>query len=97
MKSRITKMSNDEKEIVDALEHDELVLRDPTAALLATFASAAENTLRKDRRINIRLSDHDLAGIQRKAAERGIPYQSLISALIHQFVEGQLTSRAEGS
>jgi hypothetical protein len=38
---------------------------------------------------------HDLAGIQRKAAEQGIPYQSLISGLIHQFVEGQLATRAD--
>ena len=36
-----------------------------------------------------------LASIQRKAAEQGIPYQSLISGLIHQFVEGQLATRAD--
>jgi predicted DNA binding CopG/RHH family protein len=84
-----------EKEIVEAFDRDELVLHDPTPALLARFAEAADNTTRKDRRINIRLSDHDLAGIQRKAAEQGIPYQSLISGLIHQFVEGQLATRAD--
>ena len=67
-----------------------------TPAFLARLAEAAENTTRKDRRINIRLSDHDLAGIQRKAAEQGIPYQSLISGLIHQFVEGQIAIRSEG-
>ena len=59
------------------------------------FAEAAENTTRKDRRINIRLSDHDLAGIQRKAAEQGIPYQSLIAGLIHQFVEGPLVQHIQ--
>jgi hypothetical protein len=89
-------MTAQEKEVVDAFGRDDLVLHDPTPALLAAFAEAAENTLRKNRRINIRLSDHDLSGIQRKAAEQGIPYQSLISALIHQFVEGQLTPRADG-
>jgi len=88
-----TRLNQHEKEIVDAFDRDELVLRDPTPALLARFAEAAENTVRKDRRINIRLSDHDLAGIQRKAAEQGIPYQSLISGLIHQFVEGQIATR----
>jgi predicted DNA binding CopG/RHH family protein len=41
------------------------------------------------------LSEHDLAGIQRKAAEQGIPFQSLISGLIHQFVEGRLMIRTE--
>lgn len=97
MKSRASRLSPGEKEIIDAFERDELVLHDPSAEVLAVFAAAAENTLRKDRRINIRLSDHDLAGIQRKASERGIPYQSLISALIHQFVEGQLVPRTDGS
>jgi len=97
MKSRAGRLSPEEKEIVDAFDRDGLVLHDPTADLLATFATAAANTLRKDRRINIRLSDHDLAGIQRKASERGIPYQSLISALIHQFVEGRLVARSDGS
>jgi predicted DNA binding CopG/RHH family protein len=96
MKPRVARLNPQEKTVVDAFDQDELVLHDPTPALLATFAEAAENTLRKNRRINIRLSDHDLSGIQRKAAEQGIPYQSLISALIHQFVEGQLATRADG-
>jgi hypothetical protein len=96
MKRPTTRLNQHEKEIVKAFDRDELVLHDPTPALLVQFAEAAENTTRKDRRINIRLSDHDLAGIQRKAAEQGIPYQSLISGLIHQFVEGQIAIRSEG-
>ena len=95
MKPSKPKLNRQEKEIVEAFDRDELVLHDPTPALLARFAQAAENTVRKDRRINIRLSDHDLAGIQRKAAEQGIPYQTLISGLIHQFVEGQLATRTD--
>ena len=95
MKRATSRLNQYEKEIVAAFECDEMVLHDPTPALLARFAQAAENTTRKDRRINIRLSDHDLAGIQRKAAEQGIPYQSLISGLIHQFVEGQITIRSD--
>ena len=96
MKRPTTRLNQLEKEIIEAFDRDELVLHDPTPALLARFAEAADNTTRKDRRINIRLSDHDLAGIQRKAAEQGIPYQSLISGLIHQFVEGQIAIRSEG-
>jgi len=95
MKPSKTRLNQHEKEIFEAFDRDELMLHDPTPALLARFAEAAENTVRKDRRINIRLSDHDLAGIQRKAAEQGIPYQSLISGLIHQFVEGQLATRMD--
>ncbi len=95
MKRATSRLNQHEKEIVAAFDRDEMVLHDPTPALLSRFAQAAENTTRKDRRINIRLSDHDLAGIQRKAAEQGIPYQSLISGLIHQFVEGQITIRSD--
>jgi predicted DNA binding CopG/RHH family protein len=96
MSRRRVQLDRQERELVSAFERDELVLADPTPAVLARFATAADNTTRKDRRINIRLSDHDLAGIQRKAAEQGIPYQSLISGLIHQFVEGQLAIRPAG-
>lgn len=39
-------------------------------------------------RAAIRLSEHEMVGIQRVAATKGIPYQTLISELIHQFVEG---------
>ena len=95
MKRSKPRLTKHEQEIVEAFDRDELVLEDPTPAALARFAEAADNTVRKDRRINIRLSDHDLAGIQRKAAEQGIPYQSLISGLIHQFVEGQLATRKD--
>jgi len=63
MKRPTTRLNQHEKEIIEAFDRDELVLHDPTPALLAGFAEAAENTTRKDRRINIRLSDHDLAGI----------------------------------
>jgi predicted DNA binding CopG/RHH family protein len=62
----------------------------PSHDLLALLAKAGENTFKKDKRINIRLSSHDLIGIQRRAARKGVPYQALISGLIHQYVEGDL-------
>lgn len=39
---------------------------------------------------------HDLLGVKRRAAELGLPYQSLVSSLIHQFVEGELTQKHGG-
>ena len=70
------------------------MLRKPGRVMLNKLASAADNTFRKDRRINIRLSEHDMVGIQRVAASKGVPYQTLISGLIHQFVEGDLVQKA---
>lgn len=54
---------------------------------------AAENTFRKDCRITIRLYEHDLKGIQKKAMAMGIPYKTLIYAMIYRYVEGELVEK----
>ena len=90
------KLSKEEKEIESLYERNALELRKPDKALLRQLKAATENTFKKDRRINIRLSEHDMVGIQRVAATKGIPYQSLISGLIHQFVEGDLMEKTKG-
>ncbi|MCA1806168.1 MAG: hypothetical protein LC646_12805 [Xanthomonadaceae bacterium] len=46
--------------------------------------------LRKDARINIRLSSKDLRGLQKKALAEGIPYQTLVASILHKYVEGRL-------
>jgi predicted DNA binding CopG/RHH family protein len=86
-------MNKEEQEIIDAYEKGKATLRSPSKGLIKQLAEAGENTFRKDKRINIRLSGHDLAGIQKKALKKGIPYQSLISGLIHQYVEGDLVEK----
>ena len=52
---------------------------------------AADNTLKKDKRINLRLSQKDYRLIQIKAVEEGIPYQTLISSIVHKYLNGLLT------
>lgn len=86
-------MNKEEKEIIEAYEKGEAKLSEPTGVLLKQLARAGDKTFRKDKRINIRLSNHDLTGLRRKALQKGIPYQALISGLIHQYVEGDLLER----
>jgi predicted DNA binding CopG/RHH family protein len=86
---------SEEQEILRAYEKGDMKVRNPSKALLAKLEEAAENTFKKDKRINIRISSHDLLGIQRKASQKGIPYQALISGLIHQYVEGDLLEKAQ--
>ena len=57
------------------------------------FQSYAEATFRKDKRINIRISGKDLLAIQKRALEEGIPYQTLISSLLHKYVSGRLIEK----
>jgi predicted DNA binding CopG/RHH family protein len=83
----------EEMEIMKALESGAIQFEKPSRKLLSDLKRASENTFRKDRRINVRLSSHDLLGIQRKALQKGLPYQALISGLIHQYVEGGLMEK----
>ncbi|MBH0179799.1 MAG: hypothetical protein HP491_18545 [Nitrospira sp.] len=47
---------------------------------------AARRYMRKDARINIRLSTADLELLKQRAAEEGLPYQSLIASILHKYV-----------
>ncbi len=53
----------------------------------------ARATFRKDRRVNIRISEKDLRGLQKSALEEGIPYQTLISSVLHKYLAGSLIER----
>jgi predicted DNA binding CopG/RHH family protein len=68
-------------------------LSKPSKKEIEAIKATARKTLVKDRRITIRLYDHDYQGIQKKAIEMGIPYQTLISGIIHRYIEGDLTTK----
>ena len=57
------------------------------------YQEYARATFRKDRRVNIRISTKDLDAIQKRALEEGIPYQTLISSLLHKYVSGRLVEK----
>ena len=84
------KLDKEEKDILNAYDKGSMKLSTPSKREKEKIKSTAANTFRKDRRVTIRLYDHDLKGIQKKAMEKGIPYQTLISAMIHQYIEGDL-------
>jgi predicted DNA binding CopG/RHH family protein len=63
----------EEKEIADAIESGVIELEKPSLKLLSDLKRASEKTFKKDRRINVRLSSHDLIGIQRKALNKNLP------------------------
>lgn len=57
---------------------------------IARYASSAAATLTKDKHINTRLSSRDLKDIQMRAAEEGLPYQTLIVSIVHKYASGRL-------
>ena len=52
--------------------------------------NAAKSTMLKDQRMNIRIAKKDLEGLKTKALEEGIPYQTLVSSVLHKYVIGKL-------
>ena len=87
------KYDKEEKSIVDAYKKGRMTLSTPSKKEIEAIKATARNTLVKDKRITIRLYDHDYKGIQKKALEMGIPYQTLISGIIHRYIEGDLISK----
>lgn len=83
------KLSKEEKEILKDFEAGEFksILTPKRRKMLQ---AAAEETFKKDKRINIRISSHDLESLQRRALEEGIPYQTLVSSVLHKYVSGGL-------
>jgi len=86
------KQSSDEQLLANYAS-GKLVSAGLSKAELKKFRDAARATFVKDRRVNIRLSSPVLLDIQARAAEEGIPYQTLIASVLHKFVTGRLVEK----
>jgi predicted DNA binding CopG/RHH family protein len=84
------KLSKEEKEILESFEKGEWVPVANLSERKKALAEYARNTFKKDRRLNIRISERDLVELQRKAVKEGLPYQTYVSSIIHKFVNGTL-------
>jgi predicted DNA binding CopG/RHH family protein len=86
-------IDKEESDLMKSLETDEWRPVKDLKQQKKTAVEAARNTLRKDKRINLRLSQKDYHQIQIKAIEEGIPYQTLISSIIHKYLNGSLAPK----
>jgi predicted DNA binding CopG/RHH family protein len=84
------KLDANEKDILDSVERGEWRSARGGKRERGRYARYAKATFRKDRRLNIRISSKDLEAIQKRALEEGLPYQTLISSLLHKFASGRL-------
>jgi len=86
----MTKLDKEEREILEAFESGKLKHAKDAVDIQIKHKEYAEAMLRKDARINIRISSKDLRGLQKKALAEGIPYQTLVASVLHKYVEGRL-------
>jgi predicted DNA binding CopG/RHH family protein len=92
-KVQIMKLSNEEKNLVKSFESGEWISSKRLVSDRKQLAQYAKTALRKDKRVNIRISENDLVQLQRKAVQDGLPYQTLISSVLHKFLNGRLVER----
>ena len=83
------KLNKDEKEILKDFEAGEFE-SGISPKRKKQIQASAEETFKKDKRINIRISSRDLTSLQRRALEEGIPYQTLVSSILHKYISGGL-------
>ncbi len=89
----MSKLDAEEQEILDAFDSGTLKKSKGKKKQIEEHKAIAEATFKKDARINIRLSSRDLRSLQARALREGIPYQTLVSSVLHKFVDGQLIEK----
>jgi len=75
-------LTKEEQKLLDEVERGEWVSVPNFEEEKKRFREIARNTLNKTKNINIRLSERDLMRLKRKAAEEGLPYQTLASSIL---------------
>lgn len=88
------RLDKNEKELLESYEEDEWISMRNIKPEFQKYSEHARYTFKKDIRVNIKISTKDLEGIQRKALEERLPYQSLIASILYKYVLGQLVEKS---
>ena len=86
-------MSPEERDILERFERDELVSVPDVDRQIELARLAARNTFNKTKRVNLRVTERDFNLAHARAREEGIPYQTLLSSVIHKYLSGRLTDK----
>lgn len=87
------KLNKDEQDILDSFERGEWKSVPNLKGEIKKHQEYARKTLKKDKRVNIRISSKVLEELQAIAIEDGMPYQTLISSVLHRYVTGRLVNK----
>jgi predicted DNA binding CopG/RHH family protein len=79
----------EERDLIESSERGEWMSVGGIEAQRAFWQEAAKRALDgKRQRISISIPERDLARLKARAAEEGMPYQTLINSILHKYVEG---------
>ncbi len=91
----MNRLDAEEKEILEAFDAGKLKKSKNNKKQMEQHKVSAEATFKKDARINIRISSRDLRSLQAKALREGMPYQTLVSSILHKYIDGQLVDNTQ--
>lgn len=91
------KLDKEEKDILDSFERGEWQSTPTIKQESKKHRRYAADTLKKDKRVNIRMSSKVLEELKAIAIENGIPYQTLMSSILHRYVSGRLVDKSEAN
>ena len=86
-------LSAEERDVLDRFERDELRTAPDAEREIKAARQAARNTFNKTKRVNLRMTERDFNLAHAQAREEGIPYQTLLSSVIHKYLSGRLTEK----
>jgi len=89
MKQYKQKLEPEEKEILDAFESGKLRSICNIKSEKKWLQNIAKTHSLKNKRVSLRMTEWDFARIQEEALKEGLPYQSLLSSIIHKYLTGQ--------
>ncbi len=85
----------EESELIHSVDAGEWSSVSDLASLKERLVKAASETALKDYRMNVRISKRDVEALKTKALEEGIPYQTLVTSILHKYVTGRIIEKKE--
>ena len=89
------KLTKEERDILESVEQGDWKSVTSFKEEAARYRASARDALRKDKRVNIRMTERDLRRFKKAAAREGLPYQTLISSVLHKYINGWLVETKE--
>ena len=86
-------LNQEEQELLESFEKGEWLLMQGSEPEDERYRDYARATFKKDMRVNIRMSSKDLDALKNRALEEGIPFQTLMSSVLHKYANGRLVER----
>ena len=87
-------IDEEERDLLRSTENDEWIEVRDIDKQKRQAREFAEATIRKDKRMNIRISERDLRNLKKRALEEGIPYQTMVSMILHKYLSGRYAERS---